>query len=794
MKNLIDRRGAQAALLVLGLAVCGAEVSAIGTWQPQGPGPNTAGQVEGIADREVSGAIHAVVAHPTNPDILYAGGVNGGIWKSVNATAASPHWTHQTAGQVSQSIGAIDLDPTDASHQTLVAGFGRFSSFGRSGGSRAGALRTTDGGASWTLIDGGGSIAGLNLSAVVSRGATLLVASNGGTDTGVYRSIDSGATFTPVSIGDGSTSGLPDGTAFDLAGDRGNPARLFTSILNAEAAGGVNGIFRSTDTGATWTRVSDLAIDALLITGVTSNLEIVVGTADNVYAGIVNSGVLAGIFRSGDGGATWTAMDLPSDGSFGIHPGGQGSVHFSLAADPADANRVYIGGDRQAFPNNVGAMDFSGRLFRGNAAALPGSQWAHLTHRNDLGPAGGGTANTSAPHADSRDMAVDAAGNLIEGDDGGIYKRTSPVDNTGDWVSINGDILTTEFHDSAHDANADIVMGGAQDTGSSAQIVTGGLRWLSVSTADGGDVAVNDTSTPGMSARYTSTQNLGGLRRQVFDAANVLQSQTFPARTVVGGGDPFAAQFVTPVVLNAVDATRLVLGGANGVYESFDEATTITQLTPALAVNGTFSQALAYGVPGNPDLIYVGSGSTLWLRAVAPPAPLAQALTYPGTATVRDIVIDPSSPSAVYVVDSSTVFQSLDTGATWTEIGGGLAGLGASTLRSIAYVESPLGDAVAIGSTIGVFIARESSGFLDWEVAGFGLPTVPVFDLEYAAADDLLVAGTLGNGAWELAPALSPPGSIFDDGFESEDFSAWSAAIGAARLAADLTRIDTASN
>src|SRR5262245_5992241 len=177
-------------------------------------------------------------------------------------------------------------------------------------------------------------------------------------------------------------------------------------------------------------------------------------------------------------------MDLPqtreSDGHIvGLHPGGQGSIHLSIAVDRNDPNTVYVAGDRQdsPFPNFIGANNFSGRLFRGDTTALrgpvPSPQWKHLTHSNSITQiSGGGTANGSAPHADSREMAIAANGDLIEVDDGGIYRRTSPQNNTGDWFSINGNIQTTEFHDVAYDtvSNA-ILIGGAQDTGSPRQFI-----------------------------------------------------------------------------------------------------------------------------------------------------------------------------------------------------------------------------------------------------------------------------------------------------------------------------------
>ena len=96
--------------------------------------------------------------------------------------------------------------------------------------------------------------------------------------------------------------------------------------------------------------------------GALSNVDLAVGRNNNIYAAIVIAGRLAGVFRSGDGGNNWTTLDVPFAANGGIHPGGQGSIHLSLAADPTNHNIVYVGGDRQntPFPNAIGASDFSG--------------------------------------------------------------------------------------------------------------------------------------------------------------------------------------------------------------------------------------------------------------------------------------------------------------------------------------------------------------------------------------------------------------------------------------------------
>ena len=317
-------------------------------------------------------------------------------------------------------------------------------------------------------------------------------------------------------------------------------------------------------------------------------------------------------------------MDIPAtnetSGTFGLNPkggkgpgqgatpeelaGGQGSIHFSILADPTDANIVYVGGDRQPgppegipWPNSIGAQDYSGRLFRGDASAATGSQWEHLTHSNNVSAvAGGGTASSSAPHADSREMTFDALGNIIEVDDGGVYRRTNPRTNTGDWFSIAGNLHVTEMHDVAYDPISQIIISGNQDTGTTEQISPGSTTWDSVHTGDGGDVIVDSVSlaASNQSIRYTSFQNLGGFRQRVVDANNNVLSTSFPALTVTSGPS-FVPQFDTSVALNAVDPDRLMFGGANGLYESFDQAETIAQVSAGAIATPETGNSIAYG-------------------------------------------------------------------------------------------------------------------------------------------------------------------------------------------------------
>lgn len=735
-----------------------------GLWLPQGPGPTVNGQTEGLENNEVVGAIHTIAAHPHAAGTLYAGAVNGGIWKTTNATSQNVKWTRLTDDQASNSIGALELDPSDPARKTLVAGIGRFSSLGSLGGARTGLLRTTDGGDTWTAIDGGGVLIEKNISGVAPRGDTLVISVNVATpftfgNIGIWRSTNGGATFQQIAVGNGAASGLPGGVTHDLAGDPQRANRLFTSVVFADLVGGVNGVYRSDDTGATWTKVSTPAMDALLVSGVTSNVEFAVGNHDNVYAAIANLGQLAGLFRSGDGGATWTAMDLPTtiEGApVGIHPGAQGSIHLSIVADPTDPNIVYVGGDRQplfnepiggpvSFPNSIGAANFTGRLFRGDASKASGSQWVPLTHV--------GTASNSAPHADSREMTFDARGDLIETDDGGVYKRTNPRSASGDWFSLNGDLQTTEIHNLSYDTLSNIIFAGTQDTGVPVQLLPSQSLWATLQQGDGGDTAVDIVTTPGTSHRFTSNQNLLSFRRTSWDADNNFLGFVFPALTVLNNGPRPVRQFVTPIALNGVDKNRMIIGAANAVYESLDQAANIFVIGLGVRTNGTSVDPIAYGAAGNPDALYIGVGDRVFSRTAPAPAAVAALATFPGAGsgrTVTDAVFDPDDANRVFVSNTGTVYMTADAGATWTDVTGNLLGFSPSTLRSLAYATTPLGDALILGTQVGVFYATEATGFSHWQRLGNALPVVPVFDLAYDPDDDLLVAGTLGRGAWKL--------------------------------------------
>jgi uncharacterized repeat protein (TIGR01451 family) len=218
----------------------------------------------------------------------------------------------------------------------------------------------------------------------------------------------------------------------------------------------------------------------------------------------------------------------------------------------------------------------------------------------------------------------------------------------------------------------------------------------------------------------------------------------------VGGGAALQPQFVTPLELNAIDPIRLVIGGANSVYESFNQGNTITEINGP----GANRNAMAYGGRSggvdNQDVLYVGSGSAVFLRTTAGGVLAPTAALPAGAGTIRDVVLDPDDWRIAFAVDSNQVFRTTNAGASWTDITGNLAALGIGEFNTTEFVAGDPKDLLLLGTNAGVFVSFITSGFTSWEELGTGLPNALVWDLDYDVADDVLLAGTLGRGAWTI--------------------------------------------
>src|SRR5439155_23705592 len=116
-------------------------------WTPLGPAPILSGTTPGTLS--ASGRVAALAADPSDPNILYVGAASGGVWKTTNATAASPSWTPLTDSQAVLTTGDLALAPSDPN--VLYVGTGESNNSADSFYGR-GVLKSTDGGATWALL------------------------------------------------------------------------------------------------------------------------------------------------------------------------------------------------------------------------------------------------------------------------------------------------------------------------------------------------------------------------------------------------------------------------------------------------------------------------------------------------------------------------------------------------------------------------------------------------------------------------------------------------------------------
>ena len=602
---------------------------------------------------------------------------------------------------------------------------------------------------------------------------------------------------------------------------------------------------------------------------------------------------LSGVFRSASHGGAWAAMDLPgtyeTTGFFGIHVGGQGDLHFSMAADPYDPTVLYIGGDRQPgqgaafgepdFPNSISAGNYTGRLFKGfYDGTTGGTEWLAITD-DGVDPDGPGPLVGTAPHADSRTLVFQGL-NLLEADDGGIYRLSDTVHGltttataagavsfqiyevtqlkagalvmifdgvnpselrvvatvgpvtAGEqtvtlsaplqyahpketnlfvvgWGSLNDDLSLAEFYDIAYDPVNNLILGGTQDIGVALQSASASSTWNTIRQGDGAFVEIDGSTL------FYSSQDFGG-----FTMAAPAVPAVYPALQVNGtlGADLFVIennlpqstiQFVQPFRLNFVNPSSLLVG-TNFVYESIDGGETL-QLLNALPLRfgGEFIpnqnanlgevNALVYGgrqpdgggvIQDHEDVIYVGTNPdtsslierhALWVRQAgsglfSPLAPVKSFTAYT-KAAVQDIAVDPDDWCRVYVLDAyGRVWFSSD-GANdpaawnWEYLTGNLPNLpGAENLQRISVADIDGTTVLFVGGEGGLF-RRVGDG--DWSEYGVGLPNSMVTSIEYiGGADDVLIVGTLGRGAWILPHAsatLAEPTVLKIEGLETED-------------------------
>lgn len=282
------------------------------------------------------GRVLAVAGHPDDKLVFYQGSAGGGVWKTTDAGA---NWRNVSDGFFNTgSVGAVDVSRSRP--ETVYVGMGETCIRGNASHGD-GVYRSDDGGATWRHL-------GLAETRQIGRVRvhptdpnTVWVAALGDAwgpneTRGVYRSRDGGESWDRVLYRDENTG------AIDLVLDPRDPNIIYASLLELRrfpwgfrSAGPGTGLFKSVDGGDTWVELTD---NPGLPAGLKGRIGITVSPAqpDRLWAIIDATIGEKGIFRSDDGGATWTRVSENAD--LLQRPW----YYHHITADPEDPNTVFV--------------------------------------------------------------------------------------------------------------------------------------------------------------------------------------------------------------------------------------------------------------------------------------------------------------------------------------------------------------------------------------------------------------------------------------------------------------------
>jgi photosystem II stability/assembly factor-like uncharacterized protein len=670
----------------------------------------------------IGGRTRSLVIHPTNPNIMWAGSVGGGVWRTDNG---GQNWSPVNDLMANLAVTCLVIDPTNSNQ--LFAGTGEgFSNTDAIRG--AGVFQTTDG-ATWSQLPAttGPNFQSVNRLALSSNGKVLLAA----TGKGIFRSEDAARlTWTQVfnePIGD---------------------IRCHPSSSTKAVAGGVtNGqAYFSTDGGKTW----KIATHTLMWNG-RVELTYAAKNPDIVYASVQmdNGGE---IWRSTDGGKTYSRRDSKlANGQLARYLGDQGWYANTIwAGDPTNSDLVIVGG-----------LDLYRSTTGGNVLIDISTWWdnnsAHADHHCIVShPGYNGTTNKAA----------------FFGNDGGVYK-TSDITKVGNnsqlprvngWTELNNTYGVTQFYSGAGNPATGTIIGGAQDNGTLRFTPAGGSEnWTSMFGGDGGWCAA-DLNDPNFF--YGEYVYLNIHRSDDGGAtSDYISGQFWDGSQWTWKPIPFRitdamnqqALFIAPFVLDP-NNSNCILGGGLSLWRTNNAKAPNTNSTGPVWSTiktsiGNRISALAVA-KGNSNLIWVGydRGQVFNTANGTVANPTWQRVDHTGSNPLTPtrfctcITIDPRNHSVVYIAfggySRGNIWKTTDGGLKWSNIGNLLP---EAPVRAIA-VHPRKSNFVYIGTEVGVFASEDGGG--TWSPTNEGPTNCSVDDLFWM--NEVLVSVSHGRGMFTI--------------------------------------------
>ncbi|MEO1049799.1 MAG: T9SS type A sorting domain-containing protein [Bacteroidota bacterium] len=738
------------------------------TWDRRGP-------------YNIGGRTRALAIDVTDENILLAGGVSGGLWRSIDQGST---WTRVTEVDEHPGITAIAQDTRSGFENIWYYSTGERIGNSASGGEAFyqgnGIYKSTNGGVSWSLL----TVTENTTPEIISAGEPfdltygIQVHPTTGdvyvaTFVGIYRSTNGGASFEEVL-----------GAGFDRITDIHitNTGVLYAAI---NSGSGNEGIFRSTDGGSgTWVDITDASFPATfsrtVISSAPSNPKVLYVLSDGTSSSPVGHDFWKYTYVSGDGsgaGGTWVdrSTNLPNYGAPVGDFDSQSGYDLIVKVKPDDENVVFIGGTD---------------LYRSNDgfATTPNTDPTVVNNTRWIG--GYSTVNNVSrytnQHPDQHALVFLPSDPdvMISGHDGGL---SITMDNTSNgaghepvsWTFLNNGYYTTQFYAVAIDPTAsdpsdtyyDFVMGGMQDNG------TWGLNsptetdaWTELLSGDGGFCFMAD----GGVRSYRSVQN-----GTTFRFANPLLQSGFQRI------DPDGATgllFINPYVLDPNDNDIMYYAGGTFVYRH-DNISTVTlpngndpltdwvSLT-STTISGTGNTISAIEVStSSANTLYYGTslGEVYKVaNANSGSMPTRTDITDPSfpSAYVSCIAIDPANADNVMVIFSNygvqSIFYSTDGGSNWTNVSGTLEentdGTGSGpSVHWAAITNNAQLPGFFVGTSTGLYSTSTLNGTSTvWEQEGpNNLGNVVVDMVRIREGDGLVVVGTHANGVYSFRPSAS---------------------------------------
>jgi hypothetical protein len=762
-----------------------------------------------------AGRVNVLVSDPGRTNIAYLGSDGGGVWKTTNCCTAATVWEPVTDDPLLNgvAIGDLTLDPNDP--DTIYAGTGdlRYGSwsFGSSG-----LLVSNDQGATWSLLGAevfdpvypqaaGGfpQYQAIGKVRVDPANSDNLVV---GTKTGLFFSHDRGANW------DGPCVPSPHATQrHDITGLILRDLKAGTEVIAAVGTrghntpvqpdldqNGANGIYAAalpaSGCPASWTLLSrpdnGWPAGTGAGTGYPANtlgridLGIAPSDPDVIYAQVASiptRGQL-GVWRTTDGGATWTRRSTATGLTGCTGDGSQNWYDQGVTVSPTDPDTLFIS-----------TVD----LFRSTDG---GTTFVNLT----CGYAGA----ADDVHVDHHARAVVGGDpeQLLVGSDGGAYYTGNALATPATAVTftqLNDSLSTLETYAGDVTANfatslAPGINAGMQDNGSATHVWSGAPGPAEWQERLGGD---------GMYARIEPV--LGQRWYQESQNGNLRVSQSGPAgfySDATGGWTNDRRSFIMPYELAKYDCPETgceqMIAGSYRVWETIQGAVPASSwyvnspdLTKGVLGSRSHINQLSFGVSdsslaivgANDGEVWVGFGlgqgianSATWVNvtganAVLPNRPILDVATDPldplvGYAAVGGFDQNtPATPGHLFRLECTADCASF----TWSDKSGNLPNIPINSVLA-----NPLNPRqVFAGSDWGLYFTDDITvPSPTWSRFTAGLPTVMVWDMSIDAGFTTLVLFTRSRGAfaWPLSGSAA---EIFADGFETGDTSAWATVV-----------------